>query len=183
MEKAWPGSDKSRKRSAGRRALSFGGGPALPSQGVPRAVRTRQEGSQPFSAFRRFAPPHFGVRTRMPMSPARVRRAGNRAIAMIANTPPAPLAPPATATPPPAIQYSVAEGRSVCRALQLYRCASLARGRGRRGCRGEPQRCLETHGAAVPGEARVAAEAALSAAHYNRVDEGSGNRWFKQTYR
>ena len=119
----------------------------------------------------------------MPMSPARVRRAGNRAIAMIANTPPAPLAPPATATPPPAIQYSVAEGRFVCRAPQLYRFCSLARCRRMRGCQGEPQRCLETHGAAVPGEARVAAEAALSAAHYNRVDEGSGNRWFKQTYR
>src|SRR6201988_5476822 len=142
MEKAWPGSDKSRKRSAGRRALSFGGGPALPSQGVPRAVRTRQEGSQPFSAFRRFAPPHFGVRTRIPLSPARVRRAGNRAIAMIANTPPAPLAPPATATPPPAIQYSVAEGRFVCRALQLYRFCSLARWRRMRGRQGQARLML-----------------------------------------
>src|SRR3954468_23580635 len=42
-EKAWPVSEKSRKRSAGRRALPFGGGQAFPSQGVPRAVRTRQE--------------------------------------------------------------------------------------------------------------------------------------------
>ena len=51
-----------------------------------------------------------------------------------------------------------------------------------RGCHGEPQRCLATHGAAAPPEARVAAEAVLDAARYNRVYEGEGERWLKEMY-
>jgi hypothetical protein len=51
-----------------------------------------------------------------------------------------------------------------------------------RGCHGEPQRCLATHGAAAPPEARVAAEAVLDAACYNRVYEGEGERWLKEMY-
>ncbi|MGB9365493.1 MAG: hypothetical protein WCE79_05730 [Xanthobacteraceae bacterium] len=105
---------------------------------------------------------------------------------MIANTPraatPAPLAPSATATPR-AIQYSVAERRHVCRMLQLYRFCSLARCRRMRGCHGEPQRCLATHGAAVPHEACVVAEAVLVAARYNCVRAGTGDQWLKETYR
>ena len=52
-----------------------------------------------------------------------------------------------------------------------------------RGCQGEPQRCVATHGAAVPRAARVAAEAMLVAARYNCQHEGDGDRWFKETYR
>lgn len=102
---------------------------------------------------------------------------------MIANPPPASLAPPVTATPPPAARQSVAERRFVCRALQLYRFCSLARCRRMRDCQGEPQRCLATHGAAVPAEARVIPDAMLAAARYNHVWPGEGDRWFKQDYR
>src|SRR3954451_9086785 len=101
---------------------------------------------------------------------------------MIAKTPPAQLAPSATATSASASLYSIAERRFVCRALQLYRFCSLARCRRMRACQGEPQRCLATHGAAAPPEARVAAEAVLVAARYNRVYQGEGERWLKEMY-
>src|SRR3954453_12531913 len=102
---------------------------------------------------------------------------------MIAKTPPAPPAPSATATSPPARQHSVAERRFICRSLQLHRFCSLARCRRMRGCQGEPQRCLATHAAPVPRDARVAAEAMLIAARYNCQQEGDGDKWFKETYR
>jgi len=102
---------------------------------------------------------------------------------MIAKTLPAPLVPVATATPAPARQYTAAEHRFVCRALQLHRFCSLARCRRMRGCQGEPQRCLATNGAAVPLEARVVPEAMLTAARYNSVWPGEGDRLFKQDYR
>jgi hypothetical protein len=102
---------------------------------------------------------------------------------MIAKTSPAPPAPVATATPLPTMPYSAAERRIVCRMLQLHRFCSLARCRRMRGCHGEPQRCLATHTAAVPREARVAAEAILIAARYNCIHDGDGDRWFKETYR
>jgi hypothetical protein len=101
---------------------------------------------------------------------------------MIAKISPAYLAQPATATPPQPAR-SVVEQRFICRALQLYRFCSLARCRRMRGCRGKPQRCLATHGAAVPREARVVPEAMLSAARYNHVWPGEGDRWFRQDYR
>jgi hypothetical protein len=104
---------------------------------------------------------------------------------MIANTRPTPAhhAPPATAAPPQQLQRSVAEQRFICGALQLYRFCSLARCRRMRGCHGEPQRCLATHGAAVPREARVVPAAMLAAARYNHVWAGEGDRWFRQGYR
>ena len=102
---------------------------------------------------------------------------------MIANTPPAHPAPAAAETPPQASHRSLAEQRFICRALQLYRFCALARCRRMRDCRGEPQRCLETHGAVVPREARVVPDAMLRAAHYNRVWPGEGDRWFKKDYR
>ena len=52
-----------------------------------------------------------------------------------------------------------------------------------RGCHGEPQRCLATHGAAVPRAACVAAEAILVAARYESLHEGDGEQWFKETCR
>jgi hypothetical protein len=51
-----------------------------------------------------------------------------------------------------------------------------------RDCHGDPQRCLATHGAAAPPEARVAAEKVLVAARYNRVYAGEGDRWLKEMY-
>jgi hypothetical protein len=66
--------------------------------------------------------------------------------------------------------------------LQLHRFCSLARCRRMRGCQGEPQRCLATHGTAVPRDARVAAEAILLAARYERVYERDGEQWLKEMY-
>jgi hypothetical protein len=119
----------------------------------------------------------------MLVSPARLRRAGKRAISpMTATIRPAPLAPRPTAPPPEALQ-SILERRFVCRVLQLFRFCPFARCRRMRACQGEPQRCLATHGAAVPHEARVAAEAILISARYNCVREGSGDQWLKESYR
>src|SRR5262249_39284111 len=103
--------------------------------------------------------------------------------AMVADTPPAPPARHATATPPQQPQRSLAEQRFICGALQLYRFCSLARCQRMRGCQGEPQRCLATNGAVVPREARVVPEALLRAARYNRVWPGEGDRWFRRDYR
>jgi hypothetical protein len=105
---------------------------------------------------------------------------------MIANTP-AHLAPLRTATPP-ATQHSLAERRFMCGTLQLHRFCSLARCRRMRGCHGEPQRCLATHGAAVPREARdlveaLLVEALLVAARYDDARAGAGERWLKENYR
>ena len=75
------------------------------------------------------------------------------------------------------------ERRFVSRALQLFRSCSLARCRRMRGCHGEPQRCLATHGAAVPRAARDLVEALLVAARYERVHESEGERWLKKNYR
>lgn len=100
---------------------------------------------------------------------------------MIANTP-AHLAAPRTA-PPPATQHSIAERRFICGTLQLHRFCSLARCRRMRACHGEPQRCLATHGAAAPREARDLVEALLVAARYDHVRAGTGERWLKENYR
>jgi hypothetical protein len=102
--------------------------------------------------------------------------------AMIA-TAPAHLAPPATAAAPLAPRHGVVERHIVCRMLQLHRFCALARCRRTRCCHGAPQRCLATHGPAVPRAVRDFAEAVLVAARYEEVREGDGERWLKKSYR
>jgi hypothetical protein len=94
---------------------------------------------------------------------------------MTANTSitPAPAAAPA--------EYTSAQHRFVCDALRLHHFCTLARCRRTRRCHGEPQRCLETHSAAVPRVARDFVEASLVAARYNRACAGMGTQWLNDT--
>ena len=77
---------------------------------------------------------------------------------------------------------SDAEGRFACNALYLPLLCRLTRCRRTRRCGGDPQRCLVTHQAAVPPDARRYVEATLVAARYNRVHAGSGTQWLRENY-
>ena len=160
-----------RKREAARLACVPGGFAGRP--GVSHTPR--------FSALRS---PH-GERTSPPSArgfaqSGRERAPERRTISMTATTEQrARSAPLAHAFPS---NQSDAEGRFACNALYLPLLCRLTRCRRTRRCGGDPQRCLVTHQAAVPPDARRYVEATLVAARYNRVHAGSGTQWLRENY-
>jgi len=78
--------------------------------------------------------------------------------------------------------FSEIERGHACKTLHLHKFCGFARCRRTHRCTGDPRRCFQTHGAAVPQDVRAFAEKLLVAARYDSVRPGEGGRWLSETY-
>jgi hypothetical protein len=78
--------------------------------------------------------------------------------------------------------FSDIERRHACKTLRLHDFCGFARCRRTHRCTGDPRRCFQTHGRAVPQDVRTFAAKLLVAARSDSVRPGEGMSWLNEMY-